>query len=69
MSEDDRINDELSKQIKQQQEYLAMMEQVETLQKKLNATKDGEEMNEESLNRIFSEEKRINTGFFNSNVQ
>jgi hypothetical protein len=41
---------------------------VETLQKKLNATKQGEEM-DESLNRIFSEEKRINTGHFTSKVQ
>ena len=44
------------------------MEQVENLQKKLNASKGPEEMNE-SLNRIFSEEKRINTGHFNSKVQ
>ena len=45
-----------------------MMEQVETLQKKLNANKDGVEINE-SLNRIFSEEKKVNTGNFNSNIQ
>jgi hypothetical protein len=46
-----------------------MVEQVEKLQHKLNISKSHheEEYNEnENIQRIFSEEKRFNTGHFNS---
>ena len=63
---DNRIDDDLTEQIKQQQEYIAMVEQVEKLQQKLNQSKNQNDM-ESSLNKIFDEE-RLHTGHFNSKV-
>lgn len=42
-----------------------MVDQVEKLQQKLNASNN----HDEDLNRIFADEKRVNTGHFNSKTQ